>query len=97
MAEIVVELGEKEVRFDVGVADYNNYINNMMPNDKVAPGFNLLSTTVHDEDKEYLKEMIMADGLPNGFMVMELVAVVIGEVSGGVEINIKKQKGSAKQ
>ena len=97
MQKVRVEVGEKELQFDVDTSDYNSYINNIMPNDKVNPGWNMLVTTVTDEDKDQLKEIVLVDNVPNGFIVQELVAVIVGEVAGTVKINIKKPKGSAKK
>ncbi len=94
MAEITVEVGDKELRFDVSMSDYNKFINETLPNDKVNPAFNLLSRTVKDDDKEAFKKAAMVDGEVNGMVVMTMAGVVIGDMGGTVDISIKKPKSS---
>ena len=96
MSLVTVSVGDLDLNFDIGVDDYNQQINETMPNDKVAPAFNLLSRTVTDECKDDFKKIALIDGKPNGFVVMQIAGLAIGEFSGGVEISLKKPKKSAK-
>ena len=97
MPEIIITLGEgddeKDIRFDVSMEDYNEHLNNQMPNDKVGPGYNFLVSHVHQEDKASFKERVLIDGkTPNGMLVMLMVNEVTAEVVGDVAVKIKKPK-----
>ncbi len=99
MPEITITLGEgdneKDIRFDVSMEDYNEHLNNQMPNDKVGPGYNFLIRNVHQEDKATFKELALIDGkTPNGMLVMLIVNEVTNEVTGDVAVKIKKPKVS---
>jgi hypothetical protein len=94
MAEITVEVGEKELRFEVGMDDYNQFINDTLPNDKVNPAFNFLSRTVVADDKEEFKAIVMVDGKVNGMVAMTIVGVVVGEIGGEAKISVKKPSNS---
>lgn len=96
MAEITVTVGEQDLVFDVAMDDYNRFINETLPNDKVNPAFNLLSRTVKESDKEAFKKIVLVDGKPNGMIVMQIAGVVVGEMGGEVSISIKKPKNSQK-
>lgn len=99
MSQITITLGdgedEKDIRFDVPMAAYNEYLNNQMPGDKVGPGYNFLISTVHQEDKASFKERALIDGkTPNGMLVMLIVNEVNNEVAGDVAVKVKKPKAS---
>lgn len=91
MSKTTVRIGAHELTFDAGTADFNSYINEQMPNNKVAPAFNFLSRTVIKADKENFKKLLVDDdNLPKGALVMQ-VAGVLAEASGAdVEISVKK-------
>lgn len=99
MPEITITLGEGEneqdIRFDVSMTAYNDYLNNQMPNDKVGPGYNFLISNVHPEDKNVFKELILVEGkTPNGMMVMLALNEVTNEVAGNVTVKVKKPSKS---
>lgn len=91
--QTTVTIGDQDIDFTIGVDDYNRYINEQMPNDKVAPAYNFLMRTVSEKDKEAFKKLVMRDGKPNGFLVMQVAAEMIADYSGDVQISIKKPKG----
>lgn len=94
MAETIISVGEQDLTFDVSMDDYNKFINDTLPHDKVAPAFNLLSRTVIESDKEAFKKLVLVEGKPNGMLVMSIAGAVIGEMGGDVEIIVKKPKNS---
>ena len=95
MKKIAVEVGEKTLNFDVENEDFNQYLNEQMPDDKISPAFNLLSRTVVEGDRQALKDVALIDGVPNGLVVLQIAGVVAGEFGGGVEISLKKPSKSA--
>lgn len=96
MSETTVTIGEQDLTFNVDVDDFNQYLNEQMPNDKVAPAYNFLSRTVLDDCKEAMKKAVLTDGKPNGMLVLQIAGVLAGEFGGGVEVSLKKPKKSAK-
>jgi hypothetical protein len=91
---ITVSVGETEIRFDVGTADYNRFLNETTPGDKVGPAWNLLIGTVHPDDKEFLKTVAMRDGLPNGVVALQIVGAIAEEFGAAVAVTVKKPKPS---
>ncbi len=94
MSKTTVTIADNDIEFDVSVDDFNQYLNEQMPNDKVAPAFNFLSRTVVEKDKETLKKLVLTGGKPNGMIVMQVAGVLAAEVGGGVNISLKKPKPS---
>ena len=91
--QTTVVINDKEISFSIGVEDYNRYLNEQMPNDKVAPAYNFLIRTVDEKQKEELKKLIMVDGKPNGLVVVQVAGSLAADFAGGVQISIKKPKG----
>lgn len=89
---ITVTVGDIELQFAVSNSDFNQYINEQMPNDKVNPAFNFLSRTVTDAID--FQSVALVDGEPNGLVVMQIVGEVAGEFGGGVSVSLKKPKAS---
>lgn len=56
--KIDVSVGDVDLAFVVNRASYNKYINSITPKDKVAPSHNFLMTTVADECKVALKDIL---------------------------------------
>ena len=88
--EQTVQIGDDELRFDIGVTEVNDYFDDTMPDKKIQPAWNLLATTVVTEDKELLKELLTVDDIPNGAMVMGVVGVLIQQYNSGAKISLKK-------
>ncbi len=87
---LVVSVGDVDLHFNVGVDDYNKYINNTQPNDKVLPAFNFLSSTLVKEDREKFKEAVLVNDKPHGFIIMQIVGVLAVDFGADVEISLKK-------
>ncbi|PKH06660.1 putative phage tail assembly chaperone [Moritella sp. Urea-trap-13] len=86
MTNKVITLGVagKELRFEPSLAAYNKYINEMLPNDKVAPATNYLRRVVHKEDKSALDEVLQLPGA-----VMRVLHKVNEHFESGLEIEVK--------
>ncbi len=98
MPLITITLGEedneKDIRFDVDMEAYNEFLNNQTPNDKIGPAYNFLINTVNAEDKATFKELVLVDKKPNGMLVLLIVGQVTAEISGNLTVKIKKPKTS---
>lgn len=94
MPKITIDVGETELSFNVETDDFNQYINEQMPNDKVKPAFNFLSRTVDKDDRKAFEAAVLSNNKPNGLILMQIAAIVAEEFSGDVSITIKKPKKS---
>ncbi len=81
---ITLTVGSKEIRFNPDIAAYNKYLNEMMPNDKVAPATNYLRRIAHKDDKAYLDEVLHKPGA-----VMKLLMKVNEEYEEDLDIEVK--------
>ncbi len=81
---IVLAVAGKELRFEPTLAAHNKYINEMMPNDKIAPATNYLRRIVNKDDKAALDEILQRPGA-----VMRLVAKVNEHFEVDLEIEVK--------
>lgn len=77
---VVLTIGETDFSFTPTVQDHNNYMNEMMPNNKVAPMHQYLTRTVAPEQKEKLCGLL--DSVPG------LTSEVFGEVSTAAKCGI---------
>lgn len=59
---ITLTVRGKELTFAPTVQAYNGYINDLMPNDKVAPSHNYLRRIVTDDSKAELAELLALPG-----------------------------------
>lgn len=55
---VILTIGEQDFEFTPTVNDHNNYTNEMMADNKVAPAYTFLTRTVKSEQKEALKELL---------------------------------------
>lgn len=94
MPKTTITLDDQNFDFDIGVDDANRYINSIDTQDKVAPSFNLLMQTIDNDQKEDLKKMVLIDGQPNGFLVINIAGELNKQFSGAVKVSLGKQSGS---
>ena len=95
MAQVItVEVADVDINFNISDDDFNKYINDQMPNEKVNSAYNFLSRTVDEKSKDAFKKIALNGVVPKGLVVMQIVGVVAEEFGSGVSINLKKQKGS---
>ena len=81
---ITLTIGSKEFKFNVSTNDYNGYINDIMPNNKVAPAHNLVMRTVDESNKKELRELI--DKSPGA--ALQIAGLLQQEFA--LEISVKK-------
>ena len=84
--EITIEVGEQEFTFNLTPQDVTKYFNALTQTNKVAPGNNLLMTTVKQEQRATLKPL-----LGNPVMVMQLAGTLLEEYAPNVEVIVKKR------
>lgn len=87
--EITLEVGTKDFAFTLSPQDVTKYFNAMTANNKVAPSFNLLSTTVKQEQRAELREL-----LANPVMTMQIAGALMEEYAPDVEIIVKKSSST---
>ena len=87
--EITLEVGENEFTFNLTPADVTKYFNALTQTNKVAPGNNLLMTTVLQDQKPVLKVL-----LGNPVMVMQLAGALLEEYAPNVEVIVKKRSST---
>ena len=87
--EITLEVGSQEFTFNLTPQDVTKYFNTLTQNNKVAPGNNLLVTTVKQEQRAALKEL-----LENPVMVMQLAGSLLEEYGPDVEVIVKKRSST---
>ena len=83
--EITLEVGNLEFTFELTPQDVTKYFNALTQTNKVAPANNLLVTTVKQEERPALKQV-----LANPVLVMQLAGTLLEEYSPDVEIAVKK-------
>ena len=83
--DITLEVGTKEFTFTLSPQDVTKYFNAMTANNKVAPSFNLLSSTVLPAEKAELRELMV-----NPVMTMQIAGALLEEYAPDVEIIVKK-------
>lgn len=82
--DVVLNVGEAELRFAVGINEFNGLQNEMLPNNKVAPSENFLVKCVHPDDKEK-----MLDYCDQGFAI-DMASMVAEQFKPEVVISVKK-------
>ena len=82
---IELEVNGSEIAFTVTPEDYNAYVNEMMPNSKVAPSHNFLVRTVAKENREALVDLLKIPG-----MAINLAGAVVQEYVPEISIAVKK-------
>lgn len=98
MAQVItVEVADIDINFNVSDDDFNKYINDQMPNEKVNSAYNFLSRTVDEKSKDEFKKIALNGVVPKGLVVMQIVGVIAEEFGSGVAINLKKPKKSPKE
>ena len=83
--EITLEVGAKEFAFTLSPQDVTKYFNAMTANNKVAPSFNLLSSTVLPAQKADLRLL-----MENPVLTMQIAGALLEEYAPDVEIIVKK-------
>lgn len=82
---IELTVNGEDLAFDVTVEDYNAYINEMMPNNKVAPSHNFLMRTVAHDHRDRLAAVLKLPGA-----AIELAGAVVEAFRPEISITVKK-------
>lgn len=92
---ITAMIGDDELTFNVGDDDFNRFINEQTPGDKVTPAYNFLSRTVDEQSRDRFRKLALNDEQqPKGLIVMQLVGVITMDFGADVTVTIKKSKPS---
>lgn len=81
---ITLEVAGKELKFAPTMVAYNGFLNDMMPNDKVAPAHNYLRKIVSAEHKEALSDLLALPGA-----ALQLTAKINEEFAPALDITVK--------
>lgn len=82
---IILTIGDKDFTFNPTVADHNNYTNDLMPNNKIAPAHTFLTRTVESEKKVELTELL--ETVPG--LTMDLFITISEASRGGLKVTLK--------
>ncbi|WP_419787314.1 putative phage tail assembly chaperone [Pseudodesulfovibrio sp.] len=85
---IVLTIKDKDITFTVGVDEYNRFVNEMQPKNKVAPAHNFLMRTVDDASKDDLRALLALPGAS-----LDIVGSLVEEYVP--DLNIMVGKSSA--
>lgn len=85
MTHVTLDVQNTSITFAPTLKAYNDYINKLGMNDKVAPTINYLKRIVVPESKVDLDTLILLPGA-----ALSLVAVINDEFAPDLEITVKK-------
>jgi endonuclease III len=83
--KISLSVNDKPLSFTVTLADYNKYINEITPFNKVSPARNFLMRTVDADSKDALREVVDLPGVG-----VQIAASVLEEYTPDVQITVGK-------
>ncbi|SOB60532.1 Phage protein [Pseudodesulfovibrio profundus] len=86
---ITLDINDKPITFHIEPDDYNRFLNEMQPNNKVSPAHNFLMRTVDEGCKEELKELLLIPGAP-----LTIVGDLVEEYTPDLRITVGKSKRS---
>ncbi|MFT5788015.1 MAG: hypothetical protein ACI8SJ_000110 [Shewanella sp.] len=84
--QIVLTIAGTDISFSVTTDDYNAYLNEIMPDNKVAPAHNLVMRAVSADHKEQLRGVL--DNSPGA--AMQIAGLLTQEFAPSIEIAVKK-------
>lgn len=82
--KITLTIAGTDISFEPTMTAYNGFINDMMPNDKVAPAHNYLKRIVCTESKEALDELLTRPSA-----ALQLAGAINKEFAPDLEITVK--------
>tara|TARA_Y100000310_G_scaffold71917_1_gene67757 strand:- start:10609 stop:10872 length:264 start_codon:yes stop_codon:yes gene_type:complete len=83
---IVLTIAGKDLSFDVSTENYNGYLNDVMPDNKVAPSHNFVMRSVVESDKDELRKVL--ESSPGA--AMQISGLLQKEFAPAIEISVKK-------
>ncbi len=84
--QIVLTITNSDIGFSMTTDDYNNYLNEIMPDNKVAPAHNLLMRVVDSKQKDTLRELL--DNSPGASL--QIAGALTKEFAPSIEVSVKK-------
>jgi hypothetical protein len=84
--QITLMIAAVAIGFTMTTDDYNSYLNEIMPDNKVAPAHNLLMRTVDAEHKEELRGIL--DTSPGA--ALQIASLLNQEFAPSIAISVKK-------
>ncbi len=82
--KITLTIAGTDISFEPTMTAYNSFINDMMPNDKVAPAHNYLKKIVCPESKEALDDLLKRPSA-----ALQLAGAINKEFAPDLEITVK--------
>lgn len=82
--KITLTIAGTDISFEPTMTAYNGFINDMMPNDKVAPAHNYLKKIVSTESKEALDDLLQRPSA-----ALQLAGAINKEFAPDLEITVK--------
>ena len=82
--KITLTIAGTDISFEPTMTAYNSFINDMMPNDKVAPAHNYLKQIVCPESKEALDDLLKRPSA-----ALQLAGAINKEFAPDLEITVK--------
>ncbi len=89
---IVLTLNDEDITFHMTGDHHAAYLNEFMPNNKVAPAHNLLMRAVDPADKDTLKKFLELKTI-----AMPLVEALVSEFTPDITIMVGKSKKPPKE
>lgn len=83
--KIILTANDSQLTFNVTLADYNRYINELTPINKVAPARNFLMRTVDADSKDALRTLVDLPGVG-----VQLAMALLDEYMPEVSITVGK-------
>jgi arginine repressor len=83
---IILTIAGTEFSFNMSTNDYNSYLNEIMPDNKVAPAHNLVMRTIEPKQKDDFKAVL--DTSPGA--AMQIASLLNQEFAPSIEISVKK-------
>ncbi|HIF9091451.1 putative phage tail assembly chaperone [Photobacterium damselae] len=83
---IALTIGSQTLSFVPTEVEYNDYMNEMMPANKVAPAHNFVFATVQEDDKQKLREITSK----NPGAAMQIASAIFAEFAPELSIKVKK-------
>ncbi|WP_351015012.1 putative phage tail assembly chaperone [Shewanella sp. AC91-MNA-CIBAN-0169] len=84
--QITLTIAALTIGFTMTTDDYNSYLNEIMPDNKVAPAHNLVMRTVDAEQKEELRGIL--DTSPGA--ALQIAGLLTQEFAPSIAISVKK-------
>lgn len=83
---IALTIGSQTLSFVPTEVEYTDYMNELMPDNKVAPAHNFLFATVLEDDKQKLREITSK----NAGASVQIASAVLAEFAPALDIKVKK-------